>query len=309
MRSTWTDRATGKVIELNNFGYAGMSGWGGYGQNFSAWVILNSTPYQGDLITVNANTMRIKGTFSEGRNRSGLRLDYTPLNNEEKFFLKVSGLKDGQLLYIIDETPDVGKSYIIDSDGIADIGFTTASTTSKPNPKLYIYVQISEGSEAVDVTIEQLPLYPGALVSDGIDDYGITQEAINEEVGTMLVMLEIDDDIKSGSYFINCGKNENTNRMYCWLPADGILKMGLPSRNITLPIGVLTRTPASPSEVMYIASYFGGLPSKMALYRLTIIQEQLDGAQVEFLKWKAEKEYRDWCRANGYEYAINQLTA
>lgn len=200
MRSTWTDRATGKVIDLHNYAFAGMSGWGGYGQNFSAWVIINSTPYQGDLITVNANTIHIKGTFSEGYNRSGMRLDYAPLNTEEKFFLKVLGLKDGQQLYIIDETPDVGKSYIIDSDGIADIVFTTASTTSKPNPKLYIYVQITTGAETVDVTIEQQPIYPGALVSDGVDDYGETQEVINEEVGTMLVFA--DEELTVGTYIM-----------------------------------------------------------------------------------------------------------
>lgn len=47
---------------------------------------------------------------------------------------------------------------------------------------------------------------------------------------------------------------------------------------------------------------------KSALYRLILIREQLDGAQVEFLRWKVEKEYRDWCRENGYEYAMNQLT-
>lgn len=45
-----------------------------------------------------------------------------------------------------------------------------------------------------------------------------------------------------------------------------------------------------------------------AIYRLILIQEQLDDAQVEFLRWKVEKEYREWCKANGYEYAINQLT-
>ena len=121
----------------------------------------------------------------------------------------------------------------------------------------------------------------------------------------MLAMLEInEDEIKLGAYFFNCGKNENANRLYCWLPSDGIPKMGLPSRNITLPIGVLTRTPASPSEVLYIASYSGGLPCKMALYRLILIREQLNETQLEFLKWKVVKEYRDWCKANGYDYAI-----
>lgn len=310
MRSTWTDRATGKVIDLHNYAFAGMSGWGGYRQNFSAWVIINSTPYQGDLITVNANTIHIKGTFSEGYNRSGMRLDYAPLNTEEKFFLKVLGLKDGQQLYIIDETPDVGKSYIIDSDGIADIVFTTASTTSKPNPKLYIYVQITTGAETVDVTIEQQPIYPGALVSDGVDDYGETQEVINEEVGTMLVFA--DEELTVGTYIMRSinATPDAAGGIVCRY-YNNYIYMGRPDTNVdTLaPLFVLTRTPDSPNYIMVVGAggYSYGF-GKSALYRLILIREQLDGAQVEFLRWKVEKEYRDWCRDNGYDYAINQLT-
>ena len=310
MRSTWTDKATGKVIDLHNYAFAGMSGWGGYGQNFSAWVIINSTPYQGDLITVNANTIHIKGTFSEGYNRSGMRLDYAPLNTEEKFFLKVLGLKDGQQLYIIDETPDVGKSYIIDSDGIADIVFTTASTTSKPNPKLYIYVQITTGAETVDVTIEQQPIYPGALVSDGVDDYGETQEVINEEVGTMLVFA--DEELTVGTYIMRSinATPDAAGGIVCRY-YNNYIYMGRPDTNVdTLaPLFVLTRTPDSPNYIMVVGAggYSYGF-GKSALYRLILIREQLDGAQVEFLRWKVEKEYRDWCRENGYEYAMNQLT-
>lgn len=307
MRSTWTDRATGKVIDLHNYAYAGMSGWGGYGQDFSAWVIINATPYQGDLITVNANTMRIKGTFSEGYNRSGLRFDHAPLNNEEKFFLKVSGLKKGQLLYIIDETPDVGKSYIIDSDGIADIRFTTASTTSKPNPNLYIYVQISEGSEAVDVTIEQLPLYPGALVGDGIDDYGVTQEAINEEVGTILLHYRrlIEIPTKWGYYYDSI----SSTRIYAaYTNTSPYFHSNLMEKynDGNLFIGTTTQTADDILHIM--ANQLAAERGQAAIFRLIIIREQLDDAQVEFLKWKVEKDYRDWCKANGYGYAINQLT-
>ena len=55
---------------------------------------------------------------------------------------------------------------------------------------------------------------------------------------------------------------------------------------------------------MYIASYSGGLPSKVALYRLILIREQLDETQTAYLVNKVQKEYNDWCRANGYDYAI-----
>ena len=307
MRSQWVDKATGKVIDLHNYAYAGMSGWGGYGQDFSAWAIVTGAPYQADLITVNANMMRIKGTFSAGCNRSGLVLYYAPLNNEEKFFLKVSGLKKGQLLYIRDETPDIGnsKNYNIDSDGIADIRFTTASTTSNPNPKLYIFVQISEGSEVVDVTIEQLPLYPGALVSDGIDDYGVTQEAINEEVGTVLLHYSrlVENPDKRGYYMDGL----YSSRLYISYGTEGNIVTNLfgVTDDGEILTGKVGYTGPATEKLNIASNYQSKEWGQIALYRLILIREQLDGAQVEFLKWKVDKEHRDWLIRMGlYEEEI-----
>ena len=45
-----------------------------------------------------------------------------------------------------------------------------------------------------------------------------------------------------------------------------------------------------------------------AIYRLILIKEQLNEEQIAYLVNKVQKEYNDWCKANGYEYAINQLT-
>ncbi len=77
------------------------------------------------------------------------------------------------------------------------------------------------------------------------------------------------------------------------------------------PIRIFRRSPiATPGLPLYISTAKEGvLCQNYALYRLIFIREQLDDAQVDFLKWKVEKEYRDWCKENGYEYAINQLTA
>lgn len=302
MRSTWTDRATGKVIDLHNYAYAGMSGWNGYSVDFSSLIAINdNSVIDGNkiyLIKAQPNTGNVLKFFTPGE-----KIQMT---------VKVTGLTEyvnsGTIERLTFYTNDSAYRFVCLQDGVYDINFTATSS----DQRFYIWAKSLAGDDfnlSPNIVIEQLPLYPGALVSDGIDDYGLTQEAINEEVGTMLAMLKVANDIKLGSYFLNCGKNDNANRLYCWIPSDGIPKMGLPSRNITLPMCVLTRTPASPSEVMYIATYSGGFPSKKALYRIILIQEQLDGAQVEFLKWKVDKEYRDWCRDNGYEYAINQLTA
>ena len=299
MRSTWTDKATGKVIDLHNYAYAGMSGWGGYNYDFAEFIITAgdaSNYIQGNIIHIGAHN-----------NTANIGYPVSP-NQTVKIKVKVEGVSacvaNGDIDFL-NFYMNSGDSETINKDGSYDINVTASNTGTR----FYIYAQKrGVGSEwtplSTPITIEQLPSYPGALVCDGIDDYGQSAEAIDEEVGTMLAMLEADDDIKRGSYFFNCGKNENANRLYCWTPSDGIPKMGLPSKNIAFPVGVLTRTPSSPADIMYIASYSGGLPSKVALYRLILIREKLDDEQVEFLKSKVIREYNEWCRDNGYDYAI-----
>ena len=299
VRDKWIDKATGKVLDLHNYAFAAGSGWNGYAQNWNDYLSTNSR-----YITRTSAKIEVIEDYTIPVSVINI-VDVTDIGS---YSVKVSGMKSGDNIYYYHyPSPESTKrtTLHITEDGTYDLPATyTPTGTVTDNPQVGFWGNVSEG-----VTIEQLPLYPGALVSDGVDDYGQSAEAISEEVGTMLAMIEADDNIKAGSYFFNCGKNENANRLYCWKPSDGIPKMGLPSRNITLPIGVLTRTPASPSDTLHIASYSTSSPSKMALYCLILIREQLDDAQVDFLKWKVEKEYRDWCTENGYEYAINQLTA
>ena len=303
MRSQWIDKAAGKVIDLNNYAYAGMSGWGGYGQDFSAWAIVQGAPYQSDLITVNADTIHIKGTFSEGYNRAGIRLSHVQADIVERFFMQVSGLKEGQKIYVRDETPSPGISYTVNTDGVEDIRFTTG-TGGRGN--LFIFVEITTGAEAVDITIEQLPLYPGALVSDGVDDYGVTQEVINDNIGYALLHYNrLIENPSNWGYYMD---GLYSRRLYISYKIGGDMYTNLTG---TIDDGkILTgkcnyTEPAS--EKLNVASNNESRErGQVAIYRLILIREQLDGAQTEFLKWKVEKEYRDWRKANGYEYALQE---
>ena len=306
MRSQWIDKATGKVIDLHNYAFAGMSGWGGNGEDFKSYSILQSAPYMPDIVTVDSRTVHVKGSFSSGYNRAGIVLRQVDGGIQKRFFMQVSGLKEGQRIYVRDETPSTGISYVVNTDGVEDIRFTTG-TGGWGN--LFIFVESTTGAEAVDITIEQLPLYPGALVSDGVDDYGLTQEAINEEVGTMVLYGRLVDESAGGYYLLNTNASLSGNgRLYVWRGSSSVYGYGLPAASISKPPIVLTRDPLAPATPVYIASSGPGYYSACVIHRLILIREQLDGAQVEFLRWKVEKEYRDWCKTNGYEYAINQLT-
>ena len=305
VRDKWIDKATGKVIDLHNFAFAGMSGWNGYSEDFNSITVPAPSDITDHIILHTVTSVNNVWIWS----RYSATSIYNTIASMRIRITGVSTLSATlRYYYIPDENPATRYFIDINSDGIYTLPSSVKYTgEGSHNVGLYL-INLTEASIGKTVKVEQLPLYPGALVCDGVDDYGVTQEAINEEVGTALVMLKVANNTKSGSYFVNCGKNENANRLYCWLPSGGIPKMGLPSRDITLPMGVLTRTPASPSEVLYIASYTGGSPSKIALYCLILIREQLNEEQIEYLKWKVEKEYREWCKKNGYDYALNQLT-
>ena len=64
-----------------------------------------------------------------------------------------------------------------------------------------------------------------------------------------------------------------------------------------------TREPAVPQNPLNNTAGENNCP----IFRLIFIKEQLDDTQQEFLMWKVGKEYRDWCKENGYEYAISEM--
>lgn len=153
----------------------------------------------------------------------------------------------------------------------------------------------------VDVTIEQLPLYPGALVSDGVDDYGQTAEAISEEVGTVLVHGDwLNPEMTKDEYILNTSPN-NEGRLYLWkILTSGNMQLGGPPTNVVSPLMAFSRTPNAVQGTMTIGGYSTTSHVSCALYRLILIREQLDDAAVEFLKWKVDKEHRDWLKEKGW---------
>lgn len=305
MRSQWIDKTTGKVIDLNNYAFAGMSGWGGYGTDMSKLV-----PHDDIAVTETAVTS-LKCTSILQQSNSPIA-EWGPnriASGPTAVRFRVTGVSDN--LGIRFESYAVGEGLKTLFTATGD-GVYTAEISDPA--KYYRWIAVTQGTTVYpvncDITIEQLLLYPGALVSDGVDDYGLTREAISEEVGTMLVYTRLLDESVGGSYILNTNNSpEDNGRLYIWRTGNGNYGLGLPEKNAAKPPFVLTREPVAPASPMYIASSSPGYYSACFIHRIILIREQLDDAQVDFLKWKVDKEYLDWCIENGYEYAINQLTA
>lgn len=130
-----------RPLKLNNFLFAAMSGVGGYETNFSDNSIWISSPQHGNIINNHTYNPMLKGSSS------GL---YTATGSVKvKFKATVTGMKSGYRLEF--GSGDVAVPY----------GFKLyADDYSTPN---------------TDVIIELKEVYPNALVTDGVDDYGQVQ--------------------------------------------------------------------------------------------------------------------------------------
>lgn len=300
VRNKWIDKATGKVINLNNFAYAGMSGWNGYAEDFLDWE-------SGDIrIKITNNSFTVPVIFGShpvlfkrgGHSASVMRI-------------KVSGLTKGKIIYLYNDSE---LSFTIEQNGVYDL----PESVSAPESTVKFASQFQFIDNSSNVTVEQLPLYPGALVGDGIDDYGVTQEAINEEVGTIVFIDNYISNINNNSwkYLFNVHKDITTRVYAASASGTSSLQIGhnFSPYSVTNVIGntliiAATRESVTPEALLYTHSARASSSlANCALYRLIFIREQLNDQQIEYLKWKVEKEYKEWCKKNGYNYALNQLT-
>lgn len=300
VRSQWIDKATGKVINLSNYSFSEMSGWGGY--QFD-WSVNWHTDYDEQMTSVEIG--KTKAVFSgfEDIPATHITVLYNTTANipaGTTVRIKGIGLRPSENFYCIDY--ETLATYRHNGDGILE--FTT------PNDIRYLRITVNLNSK-IDrtITLEQLPLYPGALVSDGVDDYGETVDMLTESVGTALVCAELLEDLSdSGKYILNAGAISTDGRIYLWRPGgSGYYSIGKPPQSYNQPPFILSRTPSSPNDRLTIGGASINSLTKNAISRIVLIKEQLDAAQLEFLKWKIGKEYRDWCKENGYEYAIDEM--
>lgn len=162
----------GRDIKLYNFAFSGMSGWGGYEKNWDEWLDVyignNGHNYQEN------NVLHILEI-------SGWANTITDVVSGEtvKLKLRVSGLSEGitnnevQNIQLYFNVSAAGSTLFIREDGDYDVNLTAPEGATQ----FYILAKYTETLTGwtpltTPITIEQLPTYPGGLVSDGVDDYG-----------------------------------------------------------------------------------------------------------------------------------------
>lgn len=168
----WKDlTGNGHDLQMKNFAWGGMSGVGGYSDNFSSdsW----KKPSDRSDITWTSSSFNITRVMN-----TGVQMYYQAAWEESESVIPekriiVKGLEDGQVLRYM----NVGNRIIgISQDGI----YTIPSFIFKGVSSYYGY-SLAKKQESCDITIEQLPFYPGFILGDGVDDYAITEKELNFE--------------------------------------------------------------------------------------------------------------------------------
>lgn len=147
-----------RPLKLNNFLFAAMSGVGGY--DIASTNIL---PDRANVTVTDNRIIHITKKLSTTDNM----VNIVPASSNPTHKFKVTGLSDGRQVSLVNRN---GGFYTFDN-GEHEVTLTYPEGTTS----LYNAIGVTGNIGDMDVTIEFLPKYPNALVTDGVDDYGQVQ--------------------------------------------------------------------------------------------------------------------------------------
>lgn len=147
-----------RPLKLNNFMFAAMSGVGGY--DIASTNIL---PDRANVTVTDNRVIHITKKLSTTDNM----VNIVPANSNPTHKFKVTGLSDGRQVSLANRN---GGFYTFDN-GEHEVTLTYPEGTTS----LYNAIGVTGSTGDMDVTIEFIPRYPNALVTDGVDDYGVVE--------------------------------------------------------------------------------------------------------------------------------------
>lgn len=161
-----------RPLKLNNFLFAAMSGVGGYEYNYldSALFITYLGGVRGDG-TITDNTI----TINNVKVNSGV-IETRVNSPSKKYKVRVTGITSNETLrYVVYGDTSLGELATIIFDMKKDGEYELPASTYSATYNMRWQVIAASYPHTCNITIEQIPSYPNALVTDGVDDYGQIQ--------------------------------------------------------------------------------------------------------------------------------------
>lgn len=175
----------GRFLSFKNFAWKGMSGVNGYVQNFNNFKN-NATVDKVRIDEQSSNSIKVTILTTGISNAIYIPKNIYQFNKSYSIKISSEGYNEGDLslsFYASSVSTATTVKVPLNPNGITEI------PAIKEDDFLAVYLNV--GGKVGLITIEQLPLYPGALVFDGVDDYGVCENfpILTKEKGYTVVAL------------------------------------------------------------------------------------------------------------------------
>lgn len=167
----WVDKTgNGHDLQLKNFSWKGMSGVGGYVGDFSKWVNNRDTTEIG--ITKSNSKVIIDVKVSQGSGKNIVFISKSNLGISNNVTIKITSTYPEGVMKFANSASN--KYLKLPSNGIITLQDNPEYTSNEMHLHL-------ASADLGQITIEQLPLYPGFILGDGVDDFAVTEKELNFE--------------------------------------------------------------------------------------------------------------------------------
>lgn len=162
----WVDKTgNGHDLQMKNFAWGGTSGVGGYVQNFNNFKN-NATVDKVRIDEQSSNSIKVTILTKGISNAIYIPKKIYQFNKPYSIKISSEGYDEGDMalsFYASSISTATTVTVSLNPNGVTEI------PAIKEDDFLAVYINVS--GKVGSFTIEQLPLYPGALVFDGVDDW------------------------------------------------------------------------------------------------------------------------------------------
>lgn len=154
-------------LKLNNFLFAAMSGVGGYELNWtdqSIWARFLRSRFNGAIEPHKLTVTSALGSYNI--------METKVPSYAKKFKVRIDGIVDETVAYKYINASGTLVSFDIKEDGEYEL---PSNNTVEGNYNMGWAILVNSYPHTCNITIEQIPSYPNALVTDGVDDYGVVE--------------------------------------------------------------------------------------------------------------------------------------
>ena len=169
-----------RPLKLNNFLFAAMSGVEGYELNWtdqSIWARFLGSRFNGAIEPYKLTVTSALGSYNI--------METKVPSYAKKFKVRIDGIVDETVAYKYINASGTLVSFDIKEDGEYEL---PSNNTIEGNFNMGWAILVNSYPHTCNITIEQIPSYPNALVTDGVDDYGVVE---NLQQGVKVLFVTI----------------------------------------------------------------------------------------------------------------------